>query len=448
MVIGGGLAGIAAAASLLEQGFPVTLVEARHFLGGRVFSFPDAATGQEVDNGQHIFLGCCTHYIEFLKRLGVFQRFYLQPRLRVPVHSMNGQRSLLAAARLPAPFHLLPALLAYPHMSCLDKWRVVSTLLRARNLDRHQPELEDISFYQWLKEQGHSERAIRTWWDFLITPTLNDDSSQVSASMGLMIFQEGVLAGRHHADLGYALEGLSQVADACARKYLESLGGRLRLSRRTLRFLAEHGRISGVELAGGEKISGDIYISAVPPDMLLKLLPQDMRALPFFQRVQGLEFSPIVNVHLWYDRPVMDEVVCAFVDGPLQWVFNKSRIMSHLAPAEDEQSQTGQYLCISLSAAWQHVDQPQETLVQQFVAAISQAFPRARDAQVRRALVVKQRQATFRPRPGAGALRPACRTPVDNLFLAGEWTDTGWPSTMESAVRSGYNVAQAVADGM
>lgn len=450
VVLGGGLAGITAALALRQQGYPVTLVEARRSLGGRVFSFSDPASGYWVDNGQHIFLGCCTYLLRFLAELGVSPQCHLQPRLRVPVRDQANGSALLSSSPLPAPFHLLPGLLSYPHLSLLDKWRVVSTLIRAKFIRRHQPVLEQMSFYQWLRQQGHSQRAVEKWWDFLVTPTLNDHAQDVSASMGLMIFQEGVLAGRHYADLGYPLDDLSKCIGAPAQARLEALGANLRLGCSVRRLVVEEGRVGHVELASGETVAGQVFVSALPFDALLAVLPEDTAAEPFFEQLRALQFSPIVNIHLWYDRLVMEEEFCAFVDGPLQWVFNRTRIRARLPNGASQPTQTptaGQHLCISLSAAWQYIDQSREELSRQFVAAMDQAFPKARDAAVQRVVVVKQRNATFRCLPGANQRRPGSRTPIANLFLAGEWTDTGWPSTMESAVRSGYNVAQAVAQG-
>ncbi len=445
VVLGGGLAGITAALALREQSYPVTLVEARQFLGGRVFSFTDPATGHRVDNGQHIFLGCCTHLLRLFRELGVFPQCHLQPRLMVPVRNQAGRMAVLAAAPLPAPFHLLPALLLYPHLSLLDKWRVASTLARVKFMDHRRPALEGMSFYQWLRARGHSPRAVEGWWDFLVAPTLNDHVQHVSASMGLMIFQEGVLAGRHGADLGYPVDELSACIGAPAQARLQAKGVALRLGRPVRRLVVESGRVQGVELAGGAVISGQVYVSALPFTALLAALPGGVAGDPFFQRLQELQFSPIVNINLWYDRPVMDDEVCAFVDGPLQWVFNRTRIRGRLAGPVAADGQ-GQHLCISLSAAWEYIDQDREELSRRFVAAMAQAFPRAREATVQRVVVVKQRHATFRCLPGASRQRPGSRTPLPNLFLAGEWTDTGWPSTMEGAVRSGFNAVQAVTE--
>ncbi len=435
---------------LLEQHYPVTLVEARKFLGGRAFSFPDTEARGEVDNGQHVIVGCCTYFRDFLRRLGVQEKWYLQPRLQIRVLDHCGKEGMLASARLPSPFHLLPAFLTYPHLAPSEKLRVMLALARAKFIDRQQEHLECLSFYQWLKQQGQSERAIQNLWNLLVMPTLNDDVRDVSASMGLMIVQEGMLEGYHSADLGYALDSLLDSIGSPAREYLESKGCKLLLGRSIKRVILGEGMVKSIELASGESFSAAVYVSALPFDILLRVLPSEMvEAQPFFRQLRGLETSPIINIHLWYDRPVMGGDFCAFVDSPVQWVFNKSAIHGNnsypRSPEVDaEVSGDGQYICVSVSAAWEFIDLSREELADRFITEMARVFPRAQEARVVRSLVVKQRNATFRCLPGANHLRPGSTTPIANLFLAGEWTHTGWPSTMESAVRSGYNAAAAI----
>jgi squalene-associated FAD-dependent desaturase len=435
---------------LLEQGYPVTLVEARKFLGGRAFSIPDSEAGMGIDNGQHVMVGCCTYFRDFLRRLGVDEKWYLQPRLRIRILDRRGKAGLLASARLPAPFHLLPAFLAYPHLGLSEKLRILLVLARARFINRHQQHLEHLSFYQWLKQQGQSERAIQNLWNLVVMPILNDDIRDVSATMGLMIIQEGMLNGYHNADMGYALDSLLDSIGDPARDYLEARGCQLLLGQSIKRINVCEGATTSVELASGESISGQVYVNALPVDVLLKVLPEEVvEGQPIFRQMKGLETSPIVNIHLWYDRPVMEGDFCAFVDSPVQWVFNKSYIHANvIRPRSPEGGHRdpgdGQHLCISVSAAWEFIDLPREELAEQFITEMAQVFPKARGATVVRSVVLKQRNSTFRCLPGANDLRPGSTTPIANLFLAGEWTQTGWPSTMESAVRSGYNAAAAI----
>ena len=439
IVLGGGIAGIAATLELLDSGLTVTLVEARNFLGGRVFSFTDAATGLSLDNGQHVFVGCCTQFTHFLQRLGVRHKWYLQERLRIPVRDRSGRSGLLASSRLPAPLNLLPSFLAYPHLGTGDKLKVLRAMVRARFTDRSEPRLEEITFYQWLKENGQSEQAIHNLWNLVVEPTLNDNVRDVSASMGLMIVQEGMLANAHSGNMGYAVEGLLPSLGGPARGVLEERGACLLLGdpvRRLLSAPCPDGpgsscSVAAVELASGFQLPARQVISALPFSTLARLLGA-------FRGLGELQWSPILNMHILYDRIIMREPFCAFVDSPLQWVFNRNSITG-AAPSEG-----GQLVTVSVSAAWQYIDLSREELAQKFIEEMAAVFPEAREGTVLEVKVVKQREATFRCQPGVNRIRPGPVTPIPNLFLAGEWTNTGWPSTMESAVRSGYSAARAV----
>ena len=451
MVLGGGVAGVATAVYLLDRGYRVVLIEARGFLGGRSFSFTDKEREVAVDNGQHVIIKGCSRFLDLLQRLGALDRWYQQPRLQLPILDSRGNSGSLSSSRLPSPFHLAPSFLRYPHLGFRDKFRVALTLARAKFTDRNQPYLEQLTFREWLDRQGQTERAVQNFWNLLLMPTLNDQVQDVSATMGLMIVQEGMLAGSHSADLGYAQDGLLDAFGEPAREHLASRGVRLILGSPICSLMAKSGEVQAVELSSGEICSGQIFVSALPFDGLLRVLPQEGLEMPYFQRLTALESSPIVNVHLWYDREVMTQDFCAFVDSPLQWVFNKSCIYGRsrlgrkkTGLADRRGSNAGQYICISLSAAWEYIDQPREDLAERFIDEMAQVFPQAKRSRVERAVVVKQRRATFRCLPGANDLRPDSPTPYCNLFLAGEWTNTGWPSTMESAARSGYNAAQAV----
>ena len=447
VILGGGIAGIAASLELLDSGCRVTLVEARNFLGGRAFSFADSETGLTLDNGQHVFVGCCTNFIGFLERLGARERWVLQDRLNIPVYSRFGVTGRIAASGLPSPFHLLPSFLAYPHLTLGDKVRVLAGMLRARLADRNSARLEEITFYRWLKENGQSERAIQNLWNLVVEPTLNDNVRDVSAAMGLMIVQDGMLGGVRSGNLGYASGGLLPSIGGPALNLLRSKGANLVLGSPVIRLLLEtvgtgesqKHHLAGIELANGRRVYGRQFISALPFSSLRRILPPAVADQDIFQSAGRLEWSPILNLHILYSRQVMTEPLCAFVDSPLQWVFNRDEI------TRSQRRDGSQLVTISVSAAWQYIDMPREELIAQFTAEMAQAFPEACEAGVLNVRVVKQREATFRCVPGAGRLRPGPATSISNLFMAGEWTNTGWPSTMEGAVISGYAAAQALA---
>lgn len=438
VVIGGGLAGISAACALVDQSVSVTLLEKRPFLGGRAFSFVDAETGQEVDNGQHVYLGCCTTYTKFLQQLGISNRTVIQQRLRVPVVDNSGKVGVFSTAPLlPAPFHLLPSFLMFPHLSMRDKLRALSAIVRIHRINRVQrrEELEALTFEEWLQKYGQSKRSCDVLWNLLTLPVLNDSISDVSAYMGIMAFQEGLLRERNSANIGYSRVGLTELISGAAKNYITRRGGRILSGHTATNVTISNGNADGVDI-GSHVIPADAVVSAVPWDVLPTLLPPDVANDPFFTPANELEWSPIVGIHVWYDRPVMEEEFLATIDSPIQWVFNKSRIQ--------ELSWPGQYLCISISGAWEHAPMTKEHLRTLFLAEMARLFPRAADATVAQFIVVKQLSATFRCTPNAQAYRLPQRTPVGNLVLAGDWTQTGWPATMESAVRSGHLAAEEV----
>jgi len=435
LVAGGGLAGIAAACDLADAGVKVRLVEKRPFLGGRAYSWRDEGTGLEVDNGQHVFLGCCTEYIALLKRLGAWGRLRLQKRLRVRVIDKVWGESVLRASRLPAPAHLLPSLLRYRPLSAAEKALAAYAFAQVRSVDRgKQPELDSITFEEWLRGRRQGRHAINSLWNLIIQPTLNDHISRVSADLGLMVIQEGFLRSATGANVGWAKVGLSALIGEAARRYIEARGGEVRLGVGLDGVEMEGGAVARA-LVGGEEERADAYVVAVTPDQVAGILPGALAADAFFARALRIRTSPIVNVHLWYDREVWDGDFAAFLNTPLQWAFNKSRLWG--------QEGGGQYIDISLSGAHDFIDLPTSEIVMTFRKEMEALFPQARGAALVRALVVKQRDATFAAVPGIRALRPPQRTPVGNLFLAGDWTDTGWPATMESAVRSGRLAASA-----
>jgi squalene-associated FAD-dependent desaturase len=433
VVVGGGLAGIAAACELADAGLKVTLVEKRPFLGGRSYSYRDKRSGMEVDNGQHVFLGCCTEYVRLLKRLDVWRKVHLQRRLRVRVIDKVWGESVLESRALPPPLHLLPSLLRFRSLSPAEKARAAYAMARIRSLDRAaRRELDDITFADWLRAHGQTENAIRGFWSLIVLPTLNGEITTVSADLALMVFQEGFLRDRNGANVGWAKVGLSALLAQAAREYIESRGGEVCLGQGVSGLRLEDGRVT----VSGPGQEAEYVVVAVEPRPLASLLPKQLRVEPFFGRIGHIDTSPIVNVHMWYDRQVTDMRFAAFLNTPLQWVFNKSRLWG--------QEGEGQYLDVSLSGAQEFMDMSTGEIVGLFEREVQSLFPAARTAQLRRALVVKQRDATFAARPGVSRLRPGQRTPVGNLFLAGDWTDTGWPATMESAVRSGLIAAREV----
>lgn len=439
-VIGGGLAGITAALQCADAGCQVTLFESRPHLGGLTHSF--ARGGLNVDNGQHVFLRCCTSYRALLRRLGVADRVELQPRLAIPVCSPGAGRPVwLRRTALPAPLHLAASLLRYRPLSITERVRFA---LAADALRRVDPTLEATdrqNFGAWLRRHGQSDHAISALWELVGIATLNSRANQASLSLAATVFQEGLLTDATAADIGWSLVPLRELHGDPALACLEKAGAQVRTGV-TVRGIepCDSGPVAGSAggawqiITDGGVSTADQVILAVPPVAAEQLLPGgSVTAAPGWSRRLGS--VPIVNVHVVLDRPVLSEPFIAGVDTPVQWVFDRTAQsgLSH-----------GQYLAVSLSAADDLVNTPTAALRDQFLPELTGLLPKMRTAQLRDFFVTRERHATFRPAPGSAVLRPPAVTAAGGLFLAGAWTATGWPATMEGAARSGAAAATAL----
>jgi squalene-associated FAD-dependent desaturase len=442
-IIGAGLAGLACGCELAEAGHVVTLFERRPWVGGRAYSYVDETVGAEVDNGQHVFMACTTAYVDFLGRLGTLALTQRQQRFRMAVYDQDGARSELRAARLPAPLHALPSFLAYRHLSFPDKLRVLRAFLQIHRLPpARAAEIRDVAFADWLRRRGQSEAAIRGFWDLIVRPTLNCTSAEASAALALFVFQEGLLPSSRAAAIGIPRVGLSRLHGEPAVRYIEARGGTVHCRVAVEALVCSDDTVGGLVLASGEQPAFDAYVCALPPKATLGLVPPALRERPPFAALAAFRTSPIVNLHLWFDGPVADFDFAAFVGCDLQWIFNRSRIVGEKGDRE--------HLVVSLSAADQPlaesgrglVDLDRGELIDLLLPQIQRALPKSRGRHLLQATVIKEPQATFRA--VTGLRRPGPETPLANLFLAGAYTDTGWPATMESAVRSGLAAARAV----
>jgi squalene-associated FAD-dependent desaturase len=428
-VIGGGLAGIAAALDCSRAGASVTLLESRGRLGGAAYSF--TREGIRADNGQHVFLRCCTAYRDLLEQLGATELVTLQPRLEIPVLAPGGKRATLARSGLPAPLHLAGALLRYPLLTPAQRFSMVRSIAALRRIDYEDPATDERSFGEWLREHGQADDAIDAVWGLIVRPTLNLEPAEASLAQAAQVFQVGLLRDRAAGDIGYARAPLSEIHDVAARRALLADGVEVRLRHGATTIVPSEEGFK-IEISGAPTLLADVVIAAVPPERAGRLLPAAAGLDP--SRLAQLGRSPIVNVHVVYDRRVMDVPFAAGVGTPVQWVFDRT---------ETSQIGRGQYLVVSLSAADQELEMAVEELRSRYLPALDALFPTAADAEVEAFFVTREHSATFRAAPGARALRPVAQTPLPGLVLAGSWTDTGWPATMEGAVRSGRVAAQA-----
>ena len=429
IVIGGGLSGITAALDCADGGAGVTLVESRPRLGGAAYSFD--RHGIHIDNGQHVFLRCCTAYRALLARLGSGDGVSLQPRLEIPVLAPGGRTARLRRSGLPAPLHLAGTLARYRFLRPGERLAVARAMQALRRVDPDDPRADERAFGDWLREQRQSPAAAETIWRLIVRPTLNLDPEDASLAQVAQVFQTGLLGDPSAGDVGYAKVPLSAIHDAPARRALARAGVEVRLRWRAEAIVPESDGSFSIEVSGQPTRHAEAVILAVPHDRAARLLPG--AAGRAGQRLDQLGSSPIVNLHVIYDRRVLELPFAAGVHSPVQWVFD--RTASAGLPA-------GQYLAVSLSAAQAEATLPVGELRDRYVGALTQLLPRARGARVESFFVTREHAATFRAGPGARAIRPAARSALPRLLLAGSWTDTGWPATMEGAVRSGHAAAR------
>lgn len=435
-IVGAGLAGLSAGCELADRGHEVTLFEKRPWAGGKTYSFVDRQTGQAVDNGQHVFMACTTAYTDFLRRLGTLRLTHRQRRLHVPVFDGRGRRSDLSASALPRPLHLAASFARYRHIGLSQKVRVARAMVAAQRMsEAGRRQQHAISFARWLVSQGQSQALIERFWDFLVLPTLNCRSAEASAADALFVLREGFLKSRSSAAIGISRVGLSELHVAPAIRYLEQRGASVRVGTPVAGFDVSGQRVKAMCLDDGSRLAFDAYVLATPYPTAVTLLPEAVAVDERFRGLAELRTAPIVNLHFWFDRDVADFEFAAFLDSELQWVFNRGRLDAQAAPGH-------QHLVVSVSGAQRFMSRTKRELRDTFLGELRRRLPAAREANLVHFVAVKEPDATFVPAPGIQ--RPPVETPLRDFFLAGAYTDTGWPATMESAVRSGKRAAESI----
>jgi hydroxysqualene dehydroxylase len=413
VVIGGGLAGCAAALELARGGHAVDLVEARPTLGGAVQTLPrrDGDPEPPPDNGQHIALGCFTEYLSFLSEIGQ-NGSVRRSRLSLPVIDEERRAAFIRPS--------LAGLLRYSHLSLLDRIRALRTLHRLRRSDASS--CDDRTFWGLLLQLGESQRAVWRFWDVFIRPALNLRSDEASASLGVMTVQTALLGRRGSSDLVLPTAPLGEMHGAAAREKLEALGARVKTDARVVQLIP-----GAAVLADGDRVSGDAFVVAVPPAESARLLDEPD---------PDLGKSPIVSVHLWFDRRLLPFPLAALLNSEAHWVFDRGLITGH-------QPDRGQYLTVVSSGDPELMDIRGRELVDLMREELTDRFGEARLLWSR---VSREPAATFAGHPGTAARRPGPRTSRINVARAGAWTDTGWPATMEGAVRSGRAAARVLSE--
>ncbi len=449
IILGGGLAGLSSGVALASAGYRVTLVEQRPFLGGRATSYV-LPSGEHVDNCQHVTLGCCTNLDDFYRRAGAAGkiRYYDELIFSAP----DGRRGKMRAGILPAPLQFLGSFATFSLLSWADKRGIARLMMEIARSGGRPSDLAEgaavvrSNMLEWLRAHKQTEAAISRFWGVVLVSALDEQLDRTDAQYGLNVFWKAFIANRSGYRIGIPTVPLADLYDGC-RRAVESAGGTVRMRAPVRRIEIEGERVVGITLDSGEVLRADYFISALPHEALLELLPAALvDGSPVFGGLRNLRSSPITSVHLWFDRSVMREPFITLLDTTTQWIFNKSRLSaeSKTESPDSRASAPGQYLQLVISASYDLVSQSRQEIIAKCLAEIAPVLPATRDAKVLKATVIKETAATFSPEPGCDRWRPAALSPIEGFFLAGDWTATGWPATMEGAVRSGYLAAEAL----
>jgi zeta-carotene desaturase len=430
-VVGGGLAGLSAACALAGAGCRVTLFERRPFVGGRASSYEHPGTGEIVDNCQHVLLGCCTNLLEFYRRIGVEGRIRWFERLTFV--EPGGRRSVIRPSWLPAPLHTAPSFLLAPSLRLRDKLAIARAMF---SLMRRLPADTAENFLAWLRRHGQTERAVERFWKVVLVSALNEDLDRVSVYYAAQVFRESFLKSATAGRMGVPAVPLSELYGAAA-DYIRAHGGEV-LRRSPVEKLERQGE--GVRLtAAGREVAADAAVVTVPFDALARLLPPVPEFNELKVKLERFEASPITGIHLWFDREITDLEHAVLLERTIQWMFHKSKLLEGREGAGN-----GSYVELVVSSSKSLVEKSRNEILEMAQRELAEFFPEAGKAKLVKATVIKEVNATYSALPQSDAYRPGAATPWPRLFLAGDWTASGWPATMEGAVRSGYKAAEAL----
>jgi len=437
-IVGGGIAGLSAGCALAAAGFRVSLFERRPFVGGRASSYEHPGTGEKVDNCQHVLLGCCTNLLDFYRRIEVADKIRWFDRLTFI--EPGGRRSEIGPSGLPAPFHTSPSFLRASSLSWADKVAISRAMLALMGT---LPPDDSRSFADWLREHRQTEGAIQRFWKVVLVSAINEDLDRISVRYGAQVFRESFLKSAQAGRMGVPTVPLSDLYSN-AISYIERRGGKVHLRTGVESAILQQ---ENVALQYGGAAEGfDFAVLAVPHQALGRLLPSHNGAGETSARLHAqiakLESSPITGIHLWFDRGITELPHAVLLDRTIQWMFQKSKLQPH----RQGESQTGSYIELVVSSSKSLVEMGRQEIVDLAIRELAEFFPRLSEAQLLKATVVKEVHATYSALPGSDSYRPHFRTTWPRIFLAGDWTSTGWPATMEGAVRSGYGAAEAVAE--
>lgn len=427
VVIGGGFAGAAAASALAETGLSVTLLEQRVVLGGRASSLRDGVTREEVDNGQHVFLGCYRETRRFLRRLRVEDRLTFLPSLRIPFVSPGGRRRTLRCPALPGSLGVLAGLLAFGELSLRDRWALLRGLAAFR-LSRK--DLSQLTVSEWLDRLRQTPGARRAFWTPVCLATLNERPEAACAEALAVVLREGFLGSAEDRALGYANVSFAKLWPVELSSYLKRQGGLVASRQTAVSLRVEGRRVRAVAMENGDSVEADAVVAAVPPPAFLQICPPELRS--HYRELESLSYSAIASVNFWFPRPLFEDPLVGLLDTDVQWAFNRHRLWASGGASPG-------YVSLVLSGASAYGKMTSEDILAMAMKDLRRCFPGLPDPV--HGTVVWEKQATPSPTPANWRRRPPVATPLENLFLAGDWVDAGLPATIEAACRSGHRAA-------
>ncbi len=429
VIIGGGLSGLAAAVVLAQEGFQITLIEKKPFLGGRASSYPvPGSEDSYVDNCQHVLLKSCTNLIDFYKRLGTDHQITYSDK--VLFFDENARPAMLHGSILPVPFHLLPSLLRFHPLGLKSKLRIAFAFFHMMLAGKNLAALDSMTMLEWLQQHKQTRIEIEIFWRTVLVSALNEDLEIASARYGIKVFLDGMLMNREAFHLGVPDIPLNQLYTSAAMDLLNQYKVKILLRSAVSEIVVENSKVAQLRLMDGSIQTGDYFVSSVPPDSLVKMLPQSVvEDNDYFSKMGRFETSPITSVYLWFDRQIADADSAALLGRTIQWIFNKKK---------------EGYVGLVISASRKLLLLDRKEIIDMAMDDLRDLFPSVHDAKLLRSVVIKEPFATFSCRSGCDQIRPDQKSPLKNLFVVGDWTKTGWPATMEGAVRSGYLCAELI----
>lgn len=429
VIAGGGLAGIAAAIYLDELGYQITLIEKKPILGGRTYSFTDRITGLTIDNGQHLMIGAYHETLKLLERLGTTHKVDKLVPSAIPLFDENFDKNIFDLGNLPAPFNLAKAILRFSGLKIKDKLRLMKlgfSLKQIKNSRRKMP--ADQTVHEWLKNFHQSDHAMKNFWDILTYATLNDDPRVTSADGLATVLIKSYFAGRHDGHLILPKAGLSELFCKPAQKYLTLRGHKIIKGVGLREIHMMDGQVCSFRFSDDSEHKADLFVSALPFSPLLKLLPKPL--VDSDQKFSGLTkmtSSPIVSINLFYDKPFMKEKFFGLAGTKTHWFFCRDQFLPH---AQKNLS----HIVGVISGAHEFMSADKNALVKIADGELKKIYPHE-NARLIHALVNKEREATLSSKPGINLLRPTQKV-FQNFYMIGDWTQTGLPATIESAVKS------------